>query len=319
MQRTTFRAMGCQVLAAIDSDHIEAAEHLALVSTWFEGWEQTLSRFRKASKLMQLNNSVVNPVQVSGVLWDVLQEALQAAHWSNGLVTPTVLPALERAGYNHSMEGIAYADWQTEMAQANKPEEERGILSAASNADWQAIRCIAQTCTVQLPAGMRLDLGGIAKGWATEQCVQHLRQYGPVLVDVGGDIAVSGCQRDGTPWPIGISDPFGLKEHLGLLLLAEGGIATSGRDYRRWQQQGIWQHHIIDPRTAQPARTDVLTATVTGSDATTAEVAAKVVLILGSQDGLDWLETHPELAGLLVLENGSTVESSRLSHYLWKG
>jgi thiamine biosynthesis lipoprotein len=95
-------------------------------------------------------------------------------------------------------------------------------------------------------------------------------------------------------------------------------VATSGRDYHRWIRQGASQHHIIDPRTGLPASTDVLTATVIAPGMVEAESAAKVALILGSNAALDWLEAHPPLAGLLVLEDGSVRRSRRLTRFIWR-
>jgi thiamine biosynthesis lipoprotein len=164
---------------------------------------------------------------------------------------------------------------------------------------------------------MRLDFGGMAKGWAADQAARRLSSVAPALVDAGGDIAVSDAMASGEAWPIAIADPFKADADLDLLMVNRGGVATSGRDYRRWQREGKWLHHIIDPRTGAPAETDVLTATVIGPTTAEAEVAAKVALILGSQTGMQWIEARPELAGLLVLENGQVVRSRRLDKYMW--
>jgi hypothetical protein len=79
---------------------------------------------------------------------------------------------------------------------------------------------------------------------------------------------------------------------------------------------GVRQHHIIDPRTGQPAQTDVLSATVVGPDGPSAEMAAKVALIRGSRAGLSWLDARPTLAGLLVLDDGRILRSRRMDAYL---
>jgi len=101
-------------------------------------------------------------------------------------------------------------------------------------------------------------------------------------------------------------------------MLGACGVATSGTDYRRWKQGGRWSHHIIDPRTGQPAQTDIVTATVIAPNAMTAEMAAKSTLILGSERGLEWIETRPELAARLVLETGELLDSHHLEQYLWR-
>ncbi len=292
MQQLSFRAMGCQMLAVVDMPGQPALERLNAVPGWFAEWEQHLSRFRPDSELARLNGAG-RPMRVSAVLWQVLQAAVQAARQSDGLVRPTLLGALEAAGYDRSFEALAPGAARTAPAQA----------------DWRAIGLNQRARTVALPAGARIDLGGIAKGWAADQAARRLAAAGPALVDAGGDIAVSGPMADSAAWPIAIENPLAPGNSLGILQLARGGVATSGRDYRRWQQEGRWQHHIIDPRTGQPAETDVLAATVVAPDCVSAEAAAKTALIVGGASGLAWIEARPNLAGLLVLEDGQVLYS----------
>ena len=303
MQHLEFRAMGCHMLAALDSDDERAVQAIAEVPTWFEEWEDRLSRFRPASELNQLNRAPERAVRVSDVLWQVLQRSLDAAQVSQGLVTPAVLDALQAAGYDTSFDMLNLDD--------EAPAEPAHI------GDWRAIECDAQTQTIRLPRGMRLDFGGVAKGWAADEAVRRLSAYAPALVDAGGDIAISGPMSDGGRWPVAIADPMNPDSDLALLKLSADAVATSGRDYRPWQRNGKMQHHIIDPRTGQPAQTDVLSATVVAPSASDAEVAAKVALILGSRDGLQWIEEHFELAGLLVLEDGRIVRSRQMDDYVW--
>jgi thiamine biosynthesis lipoprotein len=138
-----------------------------------------------------------------------------------------------------------------------------------------------------------------------------------VLVDAGGDIAISGPMRNGMPWAVGVDDPFQAGQSLALMMLADCGIATSGKDYHRWMKADRWQHHIIDPRTDKPAETDVFTATVIARDVMDAEAWAKTALILGSQAGADKLNQVEGLAYLLVLEGGSILENARFNQYRW--
>lgn len=302
--KNEFRAMGCHMLAALDSPTNQAAQWLESVPDWFEQWEAVLSRFRPESELYRLNNSPELSQPVSETLYSVFQAAIQAERESKGLVTPTVLEALVSAGYNESFDALSRAQY------------------AEPGADWQHftladVAWSAGSRSIRLPAGLRLDFGGIAKGWAAHQAMQRLQAYGPALVNAGGDIAVSAPQLDGEPWPVDIADPFQPGESLGLLMLERCGVATSGRDYRRWQQNDAWRHHIIDPRSGLPAETDVMSATVIAPTVLKAETAAKCTLILGSEAGLDWLEDRPSLAGMLLLDDGRLVCSSRFEQYLW--
>ena len=305
MRQHEFRAMGCQMLAALDVEP-PAGAGLAQVPGWFAEWERRLSRFRDDSELAWLNRHHGGPVQVSDILWDVVKTALQAAQRSHGLVTPTMLAELELAGYNRSFDMID--------AQASA----ESLALATPSGDWNAVVLRSGSRSICLPPGVRLDLGGVAKGWAADRAARQLGMHGPALIDAGGDIAVSGPMADGSPWPIGVDDPTELDGQIELLLLDSGGVATSGRDYRRWRQGGSWQHHIIDPRTGRPAITDVLSATVVASSAREAEMAAKVALIRGSRAGLAWMEARPSLAALLVLEDRQIVRSRRLERLAWQ-
>lgn len=312
MKRLAFRAMGSRMLVVVDSDDPLADRTLGRAPGWLEAWEKTLSRFREASELSRLNRGQGRVIRVSLRLWAALRMALRAARMSEGLVTPTVLPALEAAGYARSFDSIA--------GRSGRSAEDGSAGEQAPpppSADWRRIECDPATRTVRLPAGVRIDLGGTAKGWVAERIARRLAALGPVLVDAGGDVVVSGPRSDGGPWPVAVSDPLEPDRELELLMVSRGGVATSGREYRRWRHDGVWRHHIVDPRTGRPAETDVLTATVVAPTAVEAEVAAKVALILGSSEGMDWIERRPSLAGLVVLESGRALRSSRLSGYLW--
>ncbi|MBI3761408.1 MAG: FAD:protein FMN transferase [Chloroflexi bacterium] len=303
MQRIEFRAMGCRMLALLDSDSPLAVERLSQVPVWFEEWERQLSRFREDSELSRLNRRSGEATRVSQVVYDVAEAAVRAARDSDSLVVPNLLGALEAAGYDRSFENI-------DQAQTVALPPPRGAD------DWRAIGLDAPSRSISLPRGTRLDFGGIGKGWAADRAVHRLAKHGPALVNAGGDIALSGPQSDGKPWPIGVIDPLNRDEQIAMLMIPRGAVATSGRDYRQWQRGGASQHHILDPRTGMPAVTDVLSATVVAPTAREAEAAAKAAFILGSLAGLDWLDTRPTLAGLLALDDGQIIVSRRMEEYL---
>jgi thiamine biosynthesis lipoprotein len=173
-----------------------------------------------------------------------------------------------------------------------------------------------ETRCLTLPDGCRLDFGGVAKGWAAQQAAIRLAAAGPALVNAGGDIAITGLRPGGESWPVGVADPFRPSMHLEILHLEGGGVATSGKDYRRWTVNGQRQHHLIDPRTGLPAESDVLAATVIAPTVMIAEALAKLVLLSGSAAGLHLLDGDPALAGVIVLENGQCLYSRTAEDYL---
>lgn len=293
-----FRAMGCEMLAALDYPTEIASRLLAQVPDWFEIWEATLSRFRSSSELNQINDQSGVPIAVSETMWSVMYAARRAEELSGGLVTPVMLTELMTAGYTASFDRL-----DGEQSIMGK------VATASPPLSLQDVIFQPMDRTIRAPQGLRFDLGGIAKGWSAYRAMRLLENYGPTLVDAGGDIAISGLKSDGQPWLVGVDDPFQRRESLATLRLGRCGVATSGKDHRRWMQGGRWQHHILDPRTGEPATTDVLTSTVIASNVMKAEMAAKVVLILGSQEGLSWLNAHPGYAGFIVTENGDVLTS----------
>lgn len=305
MKTITFQAMGSKIFIAADSHDSSVFSEIEKAKNWFEEWEQSLSRFRLNSELSLLNRHPGVAIKVSDTLFRVLNKALEAEKLSGGLVTPTILPDLLASGYSMDFD---------ELTSRNEWTIGQNLLGPMTT---DPIKFDRRARTVTLPYGSQLDFGGIAKGWAAYQTMTRLSPFAPVLVDAGGDIAISGPRSDGSAWPIGVANPFETGNLLELVMVANGGLATSGRDYRRWKFNNLWQHHIIDPRTRHPADTDILTATVLADDVMHAETYAKTALILGSVEGSQWLDQQPGIQYLLMLENGVILKNLGFIEKQW--
>ena len=142
-----------------------------------------------------------------------------------------LLDALAGAGYDRSFELLAPI-W--DQPESDPCQVQHGL----SQIEWDPT-----TRTLTLPQGVHLDFGGIVKGWAAYKTVNRLKKYGPVLMDAAGDIAISDRRSNGECWPVGVADPFNPPDNLELLKLDTCGVATSGKDRRRWQQNGNWTQH----------------------------------------------------------------------------
>jgi FAD:protein FMN transferase len=259
---------------------------------FFTGVEAELSRFRSTSALSRLNRAAGRgPQVVSPTLCTVLRAALDAAHESGGIYDPTVHHSLERAGYDRTFEAI----------------EARGATETDSPpvptfGSWRRITLDDTARSVDLPRDLAVDLGGIAKGWTVDHVALALAPLGPVIVDAGGDLRVVGTV-DGERWPIGVQDPFAPERDRALVRLRGGALATSSIGGRRWQRPGRMLHHVIDPRTGTSADSDLYAVTVHAPDAITADVAAKVVLVLGRGAGTAYLRKR-SLSALLTATDG---------------
>jgi thiamine biosynthesis lipoprotein len=154
-----------------------------------------------------------------------------------------------------------------------------------------------------LEAGVTLDLGGVAKGWAADLLAARLSDYGPTLVDLGGDLRAEGPRS----WTIGVENPLFAEIDIAEIELRSEGVATSSVLKRRRGEN----HHLIDPRTERPAQTDLVAATVVAPTATMAEGAAKVTLLLGHREGQLFLR-KAGLWGFLVKADGTLTKVEKV-------
>ncbi len=302
-----FHAMNCEMAAWVIAEDEQAARaQLAAVRDFVQEVEARLSRFNPDSELSRLNASPGQAVPVSPLLWDVLTWALDSARHTEGLYDPTMLSALEAAGYDRTFQEVTRRDDRSERTATSIPA-----------GTWRDIRLDPAARTVTLPPGVRLDLAGVAKGWTADRAADQLAALGPCLVDIGGDIAVRGTPPETSGWPVGIMDPRDPEADLALLMVRDRGIATSGIDYRRWIRSGQTQHHIIDPRTRRPADTDLLTVTVIAPSAAQADLYALVTLILGSEEGWRYLSRQPDVEGLLMKQDGHLLITTHFTQYVY--
>jgi thiamine biosynthesis lipoprotein len=258
----------------------------------FHALERRLSRFLPDSELSRLNERAGERTSVSSELFRVLEQCERFHAVTGGAFDPAVLPDLESAGYDRSFEQIESAD------DADAPTLMRRSPPFAD----VVIDC--QRLAVECPPGVRLDLGGIGKGFAVDEAARILAPARDYLIDAGGDIYAAGDGWDGPGWLVGIADPLDRGPDLDLVRLRDEALATSTVVRRRWQRGGRWQHHLIDPRTGAPAASGLLSVSVIAPTTVEADVFAKVALISGLQDGRCFL-AEQGAPGLFVLEDGS--------------
>ncbi len=257
MLRRRFRAMGTDVELLLDAAGKAGSFHaLAEAEIELRRLEGLLSRFDPASELSRLNRA--GSLQVGPDLLEVTSLALAARTQSGGRFDPTVHDALVAAGYDRDFDHL-------EPASASS-------LPGASRCGGRVVVDL-ETSRIELGEGVRIDLGGIAKGYGADRATLILGEAGPCLVNVGGDIA--GCGR---PWPVGVETPEGTIT----LELAAGAVATSGRDRRTWQHGDQTQHHLVDPATGRPSDSDLLRATAVAATAAEAEALATSLFLAGS-------------------------------------
>lgn len=299
-----FRAMNTDVGVWLWSAGPTAKSILAEVEEMFADVESQLSRFRDDSELCRLNaRAGQGAVTVSPLLCRVLTQALAAARQTDGIFDPTLLPQLRQAGYDRSFELLA-----------NAGDDSPYLPAPSGRYGWRQVCLDPANRTVELPAGVAIDLGGIAKGWTVDRASELLADWGPSLVDAGGDMRASGLPG-GESWPVALEDPFHPEMDLLTLALNDCAVATSSIGKRHWQRKGQRFHHLIDPRTGTSAQSDLHTVTALSPSALEAEVAAKTALLLGSAEGTAWLQKRKNPA-ILIQRDGQRTTIGQLP--LWK-
>ena len=263
MQReeTLFRSMGCDV-QMLAPTHPAGGAAAAAVRARFEAEEMRFSRFRGDSELARVNARSGLHTRVSPTFAEVTALALKAAAATEGLFDPTVHDALVAAGYDRDFDEV--------LAGA------RGALHPAEPCGkWREVGLDGRV--LELPEGVHLDLGGIAKGWTVDAAAHDALRTGLpwVLVNAGGDLRLAG---DAPSLEVAIEDPEAHGSELLRLNLGTGALATSSVTKRAW---GPSLHHVIDPRTGESSDTDLMQATVWAPTCARAEVLAKLTLLRG--------------------------------------
>ena len=270
MEWAAFRAMNTDVLVAAQGS--SAQQGLQAARETIEAGEQRFSRFREDSELSQMNRAAGQWFTASPEMMDILQKARHFFDVTNGLFDPTVLPDLMRAGYDRSMDEIRALPGPVISAMSERKPK----------ADFREMELDLTSSRVRLPKDMQLDFGGIAKGWIVDQAVTLLSRYSNACaVNAGGDMRFIGYSPIGLGWEVELEDPRNPSQSIAKLTVTDGAVATSSVTKRVWKQGEQMRHHLIDPRTGEPAQSDWLCATVIAGDTVTAEVYAKALLIGG--------------------------------------
>ena len=285
MAATRFEALGTYAFLATrydaDLTTAEAVARLVLGDV-----DETCSRFRGDSDLSRVNRHPGTWVEVDALLVAAVRTALEAAHRTDGLVNPLLGHRLVELGYDRDLGLLTDSPETTAAAEVWQPVRPQ---------DWRHIEL--DDGAVCIPRHTALDLGCTAKAWAADLIAAALTEQllGPAIVSLGGDIAIAGTSRE--PWPISVSthpdDPPDV-----LVGLDRGGLATSSTRVRHWSRNGVRRHHLLDPRTSQPAVEVWTTVTATGPTCVAANTASTAAIVLG-REAPAWLAARGVTARLV--------------------
>ncbi len=256
-----------------------------------EAWAGTLTRFSPTSDLVRLNTWPSMRAPVRPTLAAVIDWGREAQGMSDGIVD------------------IALLDARLEAEGIGSPASP--MLASPASRRWSMARGPRWNHVLR-PIGLTFDLDGVAKGWLADRAVRRLAAHPSAVVDADGDIAIR--LGPGRRMRFGVADPrttgttlVGFDLCGPLTGSRTFGLATSGTSVHRWTIRGRPSHHLIDPRTGRPARTDLVQATVLAGSAREAEAIAKTAVIVGSEAALERLDRPGILGAILLTDRGDVL------------
>lgn len=272
-----------------------AGEALTAASQEINRLEATLSRTIDTSDISRLNAG--EAVSVQQETRELLTRALALADETGGTFDMTVAPLV-------ALWGI------TSDAPHVPTQEEIDALLPLVGSDH-----VHMDDAVTLDTGCAVDLGGIAKGYASGQVAHILRAYDvtSAVVSLGGNVYVCGSRPDGAPWNVGIQDPSGTG-YAATVALTDCFAVTSG-GYQRYfvAEDGTVYQHILDPRTGCPADSDLLSVTVISDDGTAADAYSTALYVMGEQEAVSFWRAHGGFDLILITADGRLLYTPGLS------
>ncbi len=242
-------------------------------------FERRFSRFIPDSELSMFNKNAGTRQFISPEFKKLLETSVALAKLTNNLYNPFILPALQAAGYKHSR----VPGFEKDEVDDHSQKAVTTIDKLKVGEDWAVI-----------PYGTAIDLGGCGKGYLADMLARKLPDFVTgYWLSFGGDIAAGGLDNNSLPWHVTVESAIDEKQSISTIVAeAKCGIATSGTIVHGGKQAGNKWHHIIDPRTKQPAKTDVLLATVHHTSTVVADVLASCAVILGSSEAMHFLKKY---------------------------
>ena len=263
--------------------------------------EELLSTWIPTSELSRLNDAAgQRSVKISVDTMQLLKRALEVARLTEG-------------GFNIAV-GPAVQAWNVTEQSSIPSEEQLHLLLPLL--DLSALQLDETAGTAYLTrAGMRVDVGGIGKGFAADRAAEAMRGVGATAgaVALSGDIKTFGRMPDGEAFLFGIQDPRKEQSLLATIELQDEAISTAGDYERFFERDGVRYHHILDPATLQPAR-DCQSVTVIAKEGVMADGLDTGIFVMGPTRGMELVERLPDVEAVIVARDGSILVSSGLKH-----
>ncbi len=245
----------------------------------------------------------IAPVSVSDDIMTMVERALYFAELSGGAFDITIGPVIDL--------------WGIGSAKYHVPTEDE-LNQALSLIDYRKIVINRDAKTIFLPdQGMIMDLGGIAKGYATDLAVEKLRAGGieSALVNAGGNVFALGSKPDGSPWKIGLQDPRDSAGVAAVISVNDSAVISSGDYERYFEEKGVRYHHIIDPANGKPAR-GVMGTTVVTNNSMDGDILSTLMFVSGPEKGMALQNTLQSAEVVFITDEKEIIFSDGLDGFI---
>jgi thiamine biosynthesis lipoprotein len=291
--------MGTSIYVEVWSeDPAKADEAIGAVMAEMRRIDELMSHYKPDSQLSQINaRGAQEPVQVDPELFDLIKLSTHYSVITEGAFDITYASVGHLYDYPHHV----------------KPTEAQ-IKTALPGVNWRNMLLDPARHTVRFERpGMRIDLGGIGKGYAVDRGIAILQARGfkHALVTAGGDSRIIG-DRMGRPWVVGIRNPDDKDKVVTRIPIVNSAMSTSGDYERYFDEGGVRYHHIIDPRTGHSA-SKVRSATILGPTATETDGMSKTAFVLGPEKALEIINRMPQYDAIFVTPEGKILYSNGLA------
>jgi thiamine biosynthesis lipoprotein len=296
VRRVTDGIMGTRITVELwSADEEKAQRAIDAVLEEMRHIDDSMSTYKPTSEVSQVNaKAAQGPMRISKELFDLLTTAKEYSVITDGAFDIT-----------YASVGYMY-DFRKHV----RPDEAQ-IHHALPAVDFRHVLLDAKNQTVQFSqAGVRIDLGGIAKGYSVDRGIDVLKSFGftRAYVSAGGDSRIIG-DRFGKPWMVGIRDPRkGEGSVITSIPLVDAAISTSGDYERYFEENGVRYHHIIDPHTGHSA-SKVLSATIIGPNATRTDGLSKTAFVLGPEKAMEIYNRIDDIDAIIVTLEGKVIYS----------
>ncbi len=287
--------INCQILAG---NQDIAEEGLDRVEEAFLEIDNLTNRFDPNSELSLVNkNAGLAAVKVSPDLLAMVETALEWSDRTEGAFNILIGSAMNLWGFGSETPRV--------------PTEEQ-IAEALLTMDYHEIILDTEKASLFLPEkGMVMDLGGVAKGYATDKAVTALKELGieNAIINAGGNVYTLGTRGDGNCWRIGVQDPRDPEAIVAVLEVSDFALVSSGDYQRYFEIEGIRYHHILDPFTAYPSRASAGT-TVVMESAAVADILSTALFIKGPGEGITLAESLVEVEAAMIISGDGTIHGT---------